>query len=122
MPFFAVGTNYSPTENSLEGIQTPEYNATVGELGSMRAPELTHCISLTNMILYAGFYYVTLAILTFVYLICSLRTNVCLFLALFLLVITFGLFAGTYFELALGNLEYAAKLQKVRDSCVSSII
>ncbi|OGE47747.1 hypothetical protein PENARI_c037G10157 [Penicillium arizonense] len=88
MPFFAVGTNYSPTGNTLEGIMTPEYNATV------------------------GLYYVTLAILTFVYLICSLRTNVCLFLALFLLVITFGLFAGTYFQLALGNLEQAAKLQK----------
>jgi hypothetical protein len=45
--------------------------------------------------------------------ICSIRTNVCLFLALFLLVITFGLFAGTYFQTALGNLVLAAKLQKV---------
>lgn len=60
-----------------------------------------------------GFYYVTLAILTFVYLICSLRTNLCLFVALFLLVITFGLFAGTYFQMALGNVVLAAKLQKV---------
>lgn len=60
-----------------------------------------------------GFYYVTLALLTFVYMICSLRTNICLFLALFLLVITFGLFAGTYFQTALGNLVLAAKLQKV---------
>lgn len=30
MPFFAVGTNYSPTGNTLEGMQTPEYSATVG--------------------------------------------------------------------------------------------
>lgn len=60
-----------------------------------------------------GFYYVTLTLLTFVYMICSLRTNICLFLALFLLVITFGLFAGTYFQTALGNLVLAAKLQKV---------
>lgn len=30
MPSFGVGTMYSPTGNSLEGITTPEYNATVG--------------------------------------------------------------------------------------------
>lgn len=60
-----------------------------------------------------GFYYVTLALITFVYTICALRTNVCLFLALFLLVITFGLFSGIYFQMALGNLVLAAKLQKV---------
>ncbi|KAJ5357113.1 hypothetical protein N7541_004271 [Penicillium brevicompactum] len=88
MPFFAVGTMYSPTGNTLEGMQTPEYSATI------------------------GFYYVSLALLTFIYLICSIRTNVCLFLALFLLVITFGLFAGTYFQMAAGNLILAAKLQK----------
>lgn len=60
-----------------------------------------------------GFYYVILAVLTFVYLICSIRTNVCLFLALFLLVITFGLLAGVFFQLALGNAVQAAKLQTV---------
>ncbi|CAI7667347.1 unnamed protein product [Penicillium pancosmium] len=87
MPFYAVGTNYSPTGNSLEGIQTPEYNATV------------------------GLYYVILSVLTFVYLICSIRTNICLFSALFLLVITFALTAATFFQVALGNAENAAKLQ-----------
>ncbi|KAJ5212568.1 uncharacterized protein N7498_004214 [Penicillium cinerascens] len=88
MPFFAVGTNYSPTGNSLEGMQTPEYSATV------------------------GLYYAILAVLTSVYVICSLRTNVCLFLALFLLVITFALTAATFFQAALGNAVHAAKLQK----------
>ncbi|KAJ5714171.1 uncharacterized protein N7483_011352 [Penicillium malachiteum] len=61
MPFFGVGTNYSATGNTIEGAKTPEYAATV------------------------GLYYVILSILTFVYLICSIRTNFCLFLALFLL-------------------------------------
>jgi succinate-acetate transporter protein len=89
MPFYAVGTNYSPTGNSLEGMQTPEYNATV------------------------GLYYVILSVLTFVYLICSIRTNICLFSALFLLVITFALTAATFFQVALGNAENAAKLQLV---------
>jgi GPR1/FUN34/yaaH family len=60
-----------------------------------------------------GLYYVTLAVLTFIYLICSIRTNICLFLALFLLVITFSLFAAVYFQTAEGNLLQAEKLQTV---------
>jgi hypothetical protein len=31
MPFFAVGTMYSPDGNTLEGMETAEYSATVGE-------------------------------------------------------------------------------------------
>ncbi|KAJ5684690.1 uncharacterized protein N7477_001035 [Penicillium maclennaniae] len=87
MPFFAVGTNYSPTGNSLEGMTTAEYSATV------------------------GLYFVILAVITSVYLVCSIRTNVCLFLALFLLVITFSLTAATFFQAALGNAIQAARLQ-----------
>lgn len=30
IPWFGVGTNYSPTGNSLEGMQTPEFAATTG--------------------------------------------------------------------------------------------
>ncbi|KAJ5905472.1 uncharacterized protein N7473_002388, partial [Penicillium subrubescens] len=89
IPSFAVGTMYSSTGNTLEGITTAEYNATV------------------------GFYYVCLTILTFVYMICSLRTIICLFLTLLLLVITFGLFSSTFFTLALEDFELAAKLQKM---------
>ncbi|KAJ5145469.1 uncharacterized protein N7515_000033 [Penicillium bovifimosum] len=88
IPFFAVGAMYSPDGNTLEGIKTAEYNSTL------------------------AFYYVTLSLLTFVYMICSLRTNICLFSALLLLTITFALFAGTFFQTALGNLALAARLQK----------
>lgn len=31
MPFFGVGTNYSPTGNTLQGAQTPEFDATIGK-------------------------------------------------------------------------------------------
>jgi hypothetical protein len=34
MPFFAVGTMYSPTGNTLEGMQTAEYSATVGKFSN----------------------------------------------------------------------------------------
>lgn len=30
IPWFGVGTNYSPTGNSLEGMKTPEFAATTG--------------------------------------------------------------------------------------------
>lgn len=110
MPFYAVGTNYSPTGNSLEGTQTPEFNATVGPFLPSH-PHQTCSKQLTRH--HAGLYYVTLAVLTFVYLICSIRTNACLFLALFLLVITFSLFAAVYFQIAAGNMLQAEKLQMV---------
>ena len=34
MPFFGVGTNYSSTGNTLEGVQTPEFAATIGPFDS----------------------------------------------------------------------------------------
>ncbi|PLN80613.1 plasma membrane ammonium transporter [Aspergillus taichungensis] len=89
MPFFATGLQYATSGSNLEGMETPMFHAT------------------------AGFYYVALSIVTFVYLICSIRTNICLFSALFLLVITFGLFAGSYFQLALGATAMAEKLQVI---------
>lgn len=108
IPWYGVGTNYSTTGNTLEGMQTPEFAATTGSFTSYFPFHHDQC--LTN---YPGLYYAVLAILTFVYLICSIRTNVCLFLALFLLVITFALTAATFFQSSVGNLAHAATLQKV---------
>jgi hypothetical protein len=48
MPFFAVGTNYSPTGNTLEGIETPEYNATVGESNPSIVAAYIPCTKITN--------------------------------------------------------------------------
>ncbi|EAW24524.1 putative plasma membrane ammonium transporter (Ato3) [Aspergillus fischeri NRRL 181] len=89
MPFFATGTHFSSTGNFLEGQQTPMYNASI------------------------AFYFVALTVITFIYMICSLRTNACLFSALFLLEITLGLFAGAFFSISAGNLHLAEKLQVV---------
>lgn len=52
--------------------------------------------------------------LTCVFVICSIRTNICFFSALLLIVVTFGLIAGTHFQLALGHAALAAKLLVVR--------
>lgn len=88
-PFYGVGTNYSPTGNSLEGTTTPGYFATT------------------------AFYLVCMAVLSFIFMICSLRTNVMLFSALMFLVVAFGSLAGCYFQLALGNAALAGTLRTV---------
>ncbi|EAS36812.2 plasma membrane ammonium transporter Ato3 [Coccidioides immitis RS] len=89
IPFFAVGSTYSPTGNPLEGQKTASFNATT------------------------GFFFVFLTLLTVFFLICSLRTNICLFLGLLFLVVAFACFAGTYFELALNHVASAERLQVV---------
>ncbi|KAE8380208.1 GPR1/FUN34/yaaH family-domain-containing protein [Aspergillus bertholletiae] len=87
MPFFATGLQYSSTGNSLEGMETPSYHATL------------------------GFYFIALTLITMVYTICSIRTNICLFSALFLLIITFSLFSAVHFQVAAGEIALAERLQ-----------
>ncbi|PGG95550.1 hypothetical protein AJ79_09992 [Helicocarpus griseus UAMH5409] len=86
-PFFGTGTAYSPTGNTLEGQTTSAYYATL------------------------GFYYVSLTMVSFVFVLCSLRSNICLFTALVMLVAAFGCVSGSYFQLALGNSEFGHHLQ-----------
>jgi succinate-acetate transporter protein len=51
-----------------------------------------------------------MGILCFVYLICSIRTNLVFFLIFFTLVPAFGLLAGSYLQLANGRAHLAVKL------------
>lgn len=53
-----------------------------------------------------------MAILCFVYLICSIRTNLIFFLIFFTLVPVFGLLAGTFLQVANGQAALAGKLQE----------
>ncbi|RDH31268.1 GPR1/FUN34/yaaH family-domain-containing protein [Aspergillus welwitschiae] len=93
MPFFAVGAQYSSTGDSLGGMETAGFHAT------------------------AGLYYVTLSVVTFVFLICSIRTNVCLFLALLFLTVAYNLYAAVYFTTALGQQALAAKVEMAAGAC-----
>ena len=83
------------------------YNATAGSYS------LYLSVGKYKLIL-TGLYYVVLAFLTLIYLLCSLRTNICFFLALFFLVIAFSLYAAVYFYVAYENHEMAAKMEMVR--------
>ncbi|KAL1957268.1 hypothetical protein VTO42DRAFT_6174 [Malbranchea cinnamomea] len=97
LPSFAIGAAYSPTGDSLEGQTTPAFLAAT------------------------GFYYVAITILSVVFTVCSLRTNLCLFSALLLLDVAFGCFAGVYFELALGNAQLAERLRVVAGAFVFAL-
>lgn len=55
---------------------------------------------------------ICMGLLCFVYLICSIRTNLVFFLIFFTLVPVFGLLAGTFLQVANGQAALAAKLQE----------
>lgn len=58
-----------------------------------------------------GFFLLFMGLLSFIYLICALRTNL-VFVAIFLgLLLTFVVLTGAYWQLALGNAKMAQKLQ-----------
>ncbi|OAL34004.1 hypothetical protein AYO20_06652 [Fonsecaea nubica] len=86
VPWFGVGVQYSTTGDNFHGMTEPAYFATV------------------------GFYYVSLAMITTIFAICALRTNVVFFSALFTLIFAFGCAAGAFWHLALGNADTGNKL------------
>ena len=57
-----------------------------------------------------AYFLIMMGILCFVYLICSIRTNLIFFLIFFTLVPAFGLLAGSYLQLANGEAALAVKL------------
>ena len=57
---------------------------------------------------------VIMGVISFMFLVCSLRTNVILVLLFVCLTMAFGLLAGAYWNLSGGHLSLALKLQTVR--------
>jgi len=53
-----------------------------------------------------------MGLLCFIYLLCSVRTNLCFFGIFLFLVPTFGQLAGSYWQLAQGNASLSLTLQK----------
>jgi len=64
-----------------------------------------------------AFFFVAMAMMCFIYLICSLRTNVPFFLIFLTLVLGFGLLAGAYWQTANGNAAIAGKAQVAAGAC-----
>ena len=61
-----------------------------------------------------GFFLLAMMILNLIFLICSIRTNICLFIIFLAAVTGFGLITGSCWNLALSNSERALILQKVQ--------
>lgn len=57
----------------------------------------------------AGFFQLFMGIMCFIYLIASVRTNVCFFFIFFTLVMAFGMLTTAYWQLAEGNAALATK-------------
>ncbi|KAL6795932.1 GPR1/FUN34/yaaH family domain-containing protein [Trichoderma sp. SZMC 28013] len=89
-PSFAAFSSYAKAgEDGTDGLQTTGFNASL------------------------GFWFLFMGLLSLVFLICSLRTNVAFFIIFLTLAITFGLLTGAYWAMAedfVGNAHYANKL------------
>lgn len=70
-----------------------------------------HRRAITYRICYTGFYLCFLAVLTFIYIFISLRTNLVLFLIFVTLDVALWLLVGDYWKLAEGDTVMALKLQ-----------
>lgn len=109
-PDFNAYGAYSPNPSSpAEGLTTVDFNASFGmpyiKLGEVVGIEITN----GNI----GFLLVFMGILSFVYFICALRTNIVYVVIFLSLVVGFALDAGQHFQIALGNIEVASGLQSV---------
>ena len=106
-PFYNAASAYDPTNPENPGF----YNA-YGPYPLLR-PNDSNGYIFTNKYMILGFFTLFMGLLCFIYLICSLRTNLC-FVAIFLgLVLGFCLLTGTVWQLADGNPTLARTMKKV---------
>ncbi|TVY14460.1 Protein alcS [Lachnellula arida] len=85
-PFYGAYASYSPTTTPADGLTTVGFTASF------------------------GFFMIFMAVLSFVFLVCSLRTNVAFVVIFFTLVLGFCLLAGSYWQSAngIGNADASA--------------
>ena len=92
------------------GAESPEFAASFGKSLFLKSP----CKAFeTPLTVWLAFFLVSMAVLCFIYLICSVRTNVVLVFAITCIVLAFAFLAATYWQVANGNAVLAGKLQKV---------
>ncbi|KAI0204252.1 GPR1/FUN34/yaaH family-domain-containing protein [Astrocystis sublimbata] len=80
---------YSKTDNPAGGLENPQFYATI------------------------SFFLIAMTLVCLVFTIAAIRTDVCLFTLLLLLVVTFGVLAGSFFAASQGAMEKSEKLQHV---------
>jgi hypothetical protein len=96
--WLALGTNFSPQYNTWGAYATDPTNAASG----LKTEAFNASF---------GFFFLAMGLLCFIYLICSIRTNI-VFVGIFTsLVPAFGCLAGVYWQAAQGNAVAAGKLE-----------
>ena len=116
IPWFGVGVQYSTSGSNLEGMAEPGYYATVGTSSQSQPKKVPIALASFcqhNVLIRSskiGFYYLALAMVTTIFCVCSLRTNIVFFSALFTLIFAFGSAAGAFWNIALGNADLGKKL------------
>ena len=117
-PFYNAAGAYSASgTNTLEGEESPVYAASFGmwsfssELINKVMIILRGCT--TNFCSNTGFFLLFKSVLSFIFSVCSVRTNVCLLLIFTGAFVGFALLTGSFWNLAKGNLLSAGKLQTV---------
>jgi len=107
-PFVVFGS-FGAFWLSFAATLQPFYNA-----WGAYATDANPASGLENPVFYASFAFFLLAmgLLCFIYLICSIRTNVAFFIIFLTLTIAFGCLSGSYWQVANGNASLAGTLQK----------
>ncbi|KAF2113382.1 GPR1/FUN34/YaaH-class plasma membrane protein [Lophiotrema nucula] len=86
-PFYNAYGAYSTTGNAADGLNTVGFRSSF------------------------AFFFVAMGIMCFIYLICSLRTNMVFFMIFFTLTLAFSCLAGAFWQLNNGNTALAGRLQ-----------
>lgn len=89
---------------------TPEYNA----FGAYASDPNNIAEGLNTVGFRSGFafFFISMGLMCFIYLICSLRTNICFFMIFFTLVFAFAFLSAAYLQANNGHVELATSLQK----------
>jgi succinate-acetate transporter protein len=115
-PFVVFGS-FGAFWLSWAATLTPFYNASI-------AYDPAHpTVSATNATFAStfAFFHLYMAVLCFIYLLCSLRTNICFVLIFFSLVPAFSLMAATYWQLAEGHGNTALTCQHAAGGLVFAV-
>lgn len=94
------------------GQESPQFEASFGTFTVVLE-------TIAPLIAQKAFFLISMAVLCFIYFICSIRTNCVLVFVLACIVIAFALLAATYWQLANGNTALAGKLQMVSGNLIN---
>ena len=94
---------------SYGGTLQPFYNAGGAYAGGDQAEGLASPGFLNSF----AFFLLMCALMSFVFMIAAIRTNIVFFLIFVFLVVDLSLLAGAFWHMGQGNLDYGMKLQKV---------